>query len=899
MAEQITHKVVWGDTLSALAKKYGTTVSSIASLNNIKNPDRIYVGQVLIIKNKTVTPSNSGSSSGGGGSNTNNNSSNSQKTQSAAQVVITAMGLQSNTENLIFVTWTFDRSYVDHYIVEWAYCTSDGRWFNGPTDNAEHMEVKDSTYNAPSNAVRIRCRVKPISKTYKDSNGNEVSYWSSVWTGYKYYDMSNVPPKVPPTPTVTIDQYKMNIRNDNLDVNADQIEYQIVQNDSKVFNTGVVSIVTNTASYSINITPGYEYKARARAKRNSIYSEWSAYSGNSSTIPDAPSGIVELKALSSTSVQITWDKVNSATSYSIQYAEKEIYFEGSNSVTTIDNIESTSYVVTGLTTGNKYFFRLSCTNASGKSGWSKPKGITIGTKPEPPSTWSDRTVAIVGDKVLLSWMHNTVDGSSQRESQIEFEVNGNTDIYTIGMDINGEPINTFELPTHMFKDGTKVYWRVRTKGVLEEYSDWSIQRLIDVYAPPTLSINLTDNNGNDVNVIYNFPFYLNTHTGPSTQSPIVYSVSVKARESYITSTPFGDKYIKNGEEIYQKTFTNIKKLKLEFNASNIDLENDISYEISCIVTMDTGLSAESKYYFSVSWIDRKVYPNAEILFDKRRLSASVRPYCEVYEDVYKVVEKDKRDRYFETDKELENGFEQGISVDGGVTINTNRQVYMDEQSRLFCIVENGKHRLIENVKLGVYRRTYDGKFVEISSEIDGDTNTFVTDPHPSLDYARYRVTAVDNLTGAVSYADLNSEKIGETSIILQWDESWSDFILDGTNTEDIDMTSGSILKLPYNVDISEKNTPDVSTVNYIGREHPVSYYGTNLGVSSTWNTVIDKNDVDSLYALRRLSMYMGDVYVREPSGVGYWANVKVTYDKKHDSLIIPITLELTRVEGGI
>lgn len=42
-----TYTVKRGDTLSGIAAKYGTTVSNLASLNNIKNVNRIYVGQVL------------------------------------------------------------------------------------------------------------------------------------------------------------------------------------------------------------------------------------------------------------------------------------------------------------------------------------------------------------------------------------------------------------------------------------------------------------------------------------------------------------------------------------------------------------------------------------------------------------------------------------------------------------------------------------------------------------------------------------------------------------------------------------------------------------------------------------------------------------------------------------
>lgn len=45
----INYKVIRGDTLSQIAYKYGTTVSRLASINNIKNPNLIYVGQQILI----------------------------------------------------------------------------------------------------------------------------------------------------------------------------------------------------------------------------------------------------------------------------------------------------------------------------------------------------------------------------------------------------------------------------------------------------------------------------------------------------------------------------------------------------------------------------------------------------------------------------------------------------------------------------------------------------------------------------------------------------------------------------------------------------------------------------------------------------------------------------------
>ena len=47
--KEITYTVKSGDTLSAIAKKYNTTYQEIAKKNNIANPNKIYVGQILKI----------------------------------------------------------------------------------------------------------------------------------------------------------------------------------------------------------------------------------------------------------------------------------------------------------------------------------------------------------------------------------------------------------------------------------------------------------------------------------------------------------------------------------------------------------------------------------------------------------------------------------------------------------------------------------------------------------------------------------------------------------------------------------------------------------------------------------------------------------------------------------
>lgn len=217
-----------------------------------------------------------------------------------------------------------------------------------------------------------------------------------------------------------------------------------------------------------------------------------------------------------------------------------------------------------------------------------------------------------------------------------------------------------------------------------------------------------------------------------------------------------------------------------------------------------------------------------------------------------------------------------------------------------------------DVLLSVYRREYDGSFTELATDIDNErivdiddeptavfSPTTILDPHPSLDYARYRIVAKDKQTGVVSFNDLAGYPVNCPYFIIQWDEQWQSF----TGETSIMLTEqsydGSILVLPYNIEISDSHKVDVTMVEYSGRENPVTYYGTQIGHTSVWKTDIPATDKETLYAIRRLAKWTGDVYVREPSGTGYNANITVSYSQKYNDLVIPITFDVTKVEGGI
>lgn len=899
------YKVKSGDTLSEIAVGTGTTVSALASLNNIKNVNLIYVNQVLIIRK---------GSSGSSGS--------TSKPANSNTVTVTKFNRQNGSDNLLYINWTWGKAnQTDHYQIRWWYgVPGNTDMFIGSDTTVGQWDIYQSTYSPPSNASRVSVQIRPVAKTHKVNN-KDVSYWTGAWSPILYYYMSNFPPKKPSAPSVMIDKLKLTAELDNIasDINASAIEFQVVRDDKTIFKTGQSTIVTSHAAFTCDVAAGSEYKVRCRAVRDKLYSDWSDYSNNEKAAPSAPSGLIECRSDTKTSVYLKWAAVSTATGYDIEYSTEKRYLETSSGTTTksVENVLET--YITGLETGKEYFFRIRAKNSKGESEWSGIKSIVLGEKPSAPTTWSNTTTAIKGETISLYWMHNSKDGSKPKKYLLQVIVN-NVDIFNGGLAINDtrsdddkDQAYVYELSTSgtAFTAGSKVGWRVKSAGITDDWSDWSTMRTIYVYSKPTLQLNITDTAGSEVSTVQTFPFYIRGTASPvnANHKPISYHVAISANNSYETVDYTGNRKIVNaGDTIYSKHFdaetrtgfvrtadgkwivasltSSDETLIIQISAGNIDLENNIEYTVKMTVAMNSGLTATSTETFYVSWDETNYVPNAEIAIDDDLELAYIAPYCR--DTVYELLTTQPEDwdvnwgNYFIKDS------------DSYLPILTN--IAPDFETNTYYMTKEGNR--ISGITLSVYRREFDGKFTEIQTGIKND-GTCIVDPHPALNYARYRVVAIETATGAVGYYDLPPYPVGGEAIVLQWDEQTSDF--DSSN-EDLlaeQPWAGSMLKLPYNVDTSESNSSDIELIEYIGREHPVSYYGTQLGETATWNTVIPADDEDTLYALRRLSKWMGDVYVREPSGVGYWATIAVSFSKKHCEVTIPVTLNITRVEGGI
>lgn len=954
--------VEWGDCPWAIAEDYlgsGLKYKELCAINNIPSPYCIYVGQKVYLYK-------SGTSSSTSSTKTNSN-----------KAKINQFGALSDVENTLFATWTWSKDKTDSYKVLWTYDTGNGVWLVGNNSSNTIDEdapdlAKQSTYAIPTGARRIQFKVKPISKTYTKNN-TETKYWTADWSTVKTYTVGT-PLDAPGTPSVEVEKLKLTATLDNIDENIDTIEFGVIKNNSKSYSHGKVTVKRRHASYSCTLQAGGEYKVRCRAFKGGEVSEWSDYSDNYSTIPAAPSKITTIRASSETSVYLEWATVTAAKTYDIEYAQKKEHFDGSDQTSSKTGIEFTHFDVSGLESGKEYFFRVRAVNQNGESSWSGIKSVVVGKDPAAPTTWSSTTTATTGEELNLYWVHNSEDGSYQYYAQLELYIDGTKETYTFSdkkvsnrlliyiplseEDKKEGKTHSCSINTSLHKEGSKIEWRIRTAGITKVYGDWSVKRTIDIYTMPTLSLSVTDSNENLLETVTAFPFYIVGLAGPETQVPIGYHLTIKSNEMYETVDNIGnERTINVGEEVYSQYFDTFETMRVIFSASNIDLENNISYTATCTVSMNSGLTAEASAVFNVAWTDMEYEPNAEISVDNDTLTAYIQPYCrdvkrichavtyesgvytvgEVFEKAitggpmrycYNVVRYNGK--YIVGSTKLENvvyGTKQdgiktttGEAVYRGIRVDTEEWIYYcyvepttppvtttgedvfygtteDGVEMYYCYVDD--ITLNDSVTLSVYRREFDGSFTEIATDLDGGKNVTVTDPHPALDYARYRIVAIAKDTGSISYYDLPGYPVGGKAAVIQWDEAWSRFETNEEAALEQPAWSGSMLKLPYNIDVSENTNPDVQLIEYIGREHPIGYYGTQIGHSANWNMEIEKSDKETIYALRRLQRWMGDVYVREPSGTGYWANIKVSFSQTHCEMTIPVSLSITRVEGGV
>lgn len=730
-----------------------------------------------------------------------------------------------------------------------------------------------------------------------------------------------------------------------------------------------VPVGNGLAIQYLNLDAGGEYRWKVRAvnkhtgaKDNKGWpvSGWTEYTSIYKTPPKGVDGATFKvdKMISSTELKLKWNSVDGAESYVIEYATNKEYFGASSQVQSVTVTTNTAFI-TGLESGRTWYFRIKSEGNGSSSKWITEKYyITqlMGGKPDIPTTWNSNNKGTYGDDIYLYVVHNPIDTSAPRkvsynikvldgentliDRKIEKECNKDrfdeylnetivTKLIFVDSDLEGisDNILQIDLRGHDFVDRSdiSIEWSASTRGIYEKpdetWSDSSPVRTINVYVPPSLTVDTmqTDSEGlfipcvteeDSTYVTFNrFPMRLDISSYPLTQKIIGVSVTVNPVDSYETIDRMGNNvWVLSTQNLYSRYLNaedilsidkdrndissqeyNVdeeyeinNKLRWYVNPMETYLSDNTAYNVKLEAVTDAGLRAE---YDMTIYVDIDTYSYVcdldNYAFDQDTFSLVLMPSCRDYTAQMIAPPVD------EPDDNPEPGEEDS-------------EVITEDEDDTVPLVQE------DFVNLSVYRIDYDGSLVLVGENIPNNGTTSIVDPYPPLSFARYRIIAQDVRSGVIYFNDTDPLPIEEPSIIIQWDPEY----LDGMRRQEDDysityMTEGeldepswlgNVLKLDYNIDVDENVSKEVSVINYAGREYGVSYYGDFITEGGKWSCDIPADDTDTIDKIRLINKWKGDCYVREPSGVGYWATVSITFSKKHTDLVIPISINVVRVE---
>lgn len=783
--------------------------------------------------------------------------------KTAYQASNLAIGQQGSTGTTVYATWTAFSSArqknIDSITVDWLYQVRNSAgaavWLKGSTESVGKAAALSSTYSAPSESLAVSVSVTPV----LTKNGKKKATAKSAWANRSF--AGNAPSK-PNAPSVAVDGYSLTLRAQSTDPYAKTaVFYMYRDSEGGPYWTSSAIPISGAAQAQqiITLTPGHRYYARVKLFNGSAGSEISDPSAISEiTIPDRVKNVVATP-ISQTQISLSWTPVSGAAStngYEIEYATDTKYFGGSNS-STMSTSNTTEYI--NVETGHIWYFRVRAKNANNITGaWSDPPAsAAAASKPNPPTTWTLTGMAYVGSSIALYWTHNSADGSKPTESEIEWSLNSGqphsiTITHDLGPDDHDYTFNyVMNLVSSSFNDGDILKWRVRTKGVSAMgWSDYSVLREVKIFAPASLSLYIPGE-------ISAYPINIDVTVTPATQAIVSFYISISARDSYDDNDYMGEfQHIMAGQRIFSKNYSNLENIDtISLTPADINLKTGQTYDVEAVVATSAGLMADASTEFILNIEEPDYYLDMGINVDYESLSAALVPGC--YSDINEDAEGD--------------------------------DIYDIED-------------IVDNVSISVYRINFDGSFTPIELNIPNDGVTVISDPHPALDNGKYRLVAMDNTTGTMFFDDVISEDLEAKGLVLQWDAKYANYlvrdIVDELNEPAIgNMAGGTTLKLPYNVKKNESSDIDNNLVEYIGREHPVSYYGTQKGQKSSYSTDVPKDDLNTLDLLRRLQIWPGDVYIRAQDGLGYWAKVEVSFDRDYDSLVMPVNIDTIRVDS--
>ncbi len=278
--------------------------------------------------------------------------------------------------------------------------------------------------------------------------------------------------------------------------------YRLQVSTSSTFATTLYndSTLTSTSQLISGLSVGTTYFWRVNSKISGQKSDYSdVWSFTTVTPPAVPTLVTPLNAATNQSVNPTliWNDVSGAETYRLQVSTSNTF---AATVYNDSTRTSTSQVVTGLSIGTTYYWRVNAKNVAGTSGFSAIRSFTTIVVPAAPALFSPADLAVNQPvNPILIWI--AVPGAETYRVQVSTSNTFATTVY------NDSTRTSTSQQVSGLAIGTTYYWRVNAKNAAGT-SVYSVVRsftTIVVPAAPVLvaPLNLADNQPVNATMIWN------------------------------------------------------------------------------------------------------------------------------------------------------------------------------------------------------------------------------------------------------------------------------------------------------------------------------------------------------------------------------------------------------------